>query len=166
MRRLAIAITLSIAAGCGTPPEATDGRDWVEDLQPVLAENGLVWERMLRTAADVHEGKGDADVTALAWNQDLVPLVEHVRDEAALIQPPNAWATDHAAIVAVWAARAEAYRDLSVALRQGDTERWRNARPRADKAKLDEEAWFRTTNDKLRTLGITLDQYPTGVGTR
>ena len=164
MRRLAIAMTL--AGGCGAPPEAKESRDWVEDLQPVLAENGLVWERMLMTAADVHEGKRDADGTALAWNQDLVPLVEHVRDEAALIQPPNGWATEHAALVAVWAQRAESYRDLSVALRQGDTERWRNARPRADKAKLDEEAWFRTTNDKLRPLGITLDQYPTGGGAR
>lgn len=163
MRRLGIGIALALGAigGCASPPETVDARDWADDLTPVLVENGLVWERMLTTAAAVHDGNLDVDGAITAWDRDLVPLAEHVRDQAALVQAPNAWAADHAALVAVWAARAESYRDLSVALRQGDTERWRNARANADKAKLDEEGWFRATNEKLRSLGVTLDQYPT-----
>lgn len=153
-----IAVWASLA-GCSPSPEQAAARAWSDDLAPVLAENGLVWQRVLETAADVHDGRADTDAAYATWKRDIVPLTEHVRDQAALVQAPNAWVLDHATLVEVWSVRAGAYRDLSVALDQGDTERWRNARARADKAKLDEEAWFQATNEKLRPYGLTLDQY-------
>lgn len=133
---------------------------YAQSLEPLLDENGLVADRLLETAAAVYNGTAASTEVKLAWVQDIVPLAEHLRDQAVLVQPPVEYAEDHRQLVEIWSTRADAYREIGDALVSGDLEQWKKGREQADDAKLREEAWFRATNEKLQPHGVSLDQFP------
>ena len=132
----------------------------MRQLQPLLAENGLLAERVLEGASDVHDGRASAATTAMAWEREIAPLARHLHDQARRVDPPGAWASSHQRLVDIWGSRAESYETLAQAVRDGDGARWRRGRALADQAKLDEEAWFSAANERLTPSGISLDQYP------
>ena len=152
---------MSLLAGCPQPGATTGpAHTYAQSLEPLLDENGLVAERLLETAAEVYNGKAASAEVKLAWAQDVVPLAEHLRDQAVLVQPPVEYADDHKQLVEIWSTRADAYREIADALRSGDMDQWKKGREQADDAKLREEAWFRATNEKLSAHGVALDQFP------
>jgi hypothetical protein len=147
--------------GCpGTTPEQSEAELYVAQLDPILQENGLVGDIVLMLAADLHDSKLESGAARARWEGDVVPLADHLRDQAAAVQAPAGWAQHHRELVEIWTTRADAYHDASDAIRLGDPERWRAARQRADAAKLREEAWFQDVNRVLAAYGRGVDQFP------
>lgn len=152
---------LVLLVGC---PQANSGANdaalYVAELEPLVRENGLVADTMLHLAADVHDGRADGSVALQRWERDIVPLADHLRDQAAAVQPPPAWAQHHKDLVDIWTTRADAYHDAAEAVQLADAERWKLARQNADAAKLREETWFQEVNKRLADYNISLDQFP------
>lgn len=151
---------LFLLAGCALDPDAEQAAGYVVDLQPVLFENAALADRVLALSVSVSEKKASPEQIRKAWDDEIVPLAEHLHDQASFVRPPPAWAESHAQLVDLWADRAAAYRALSVAIEEGDEKRWRDARALADGVKLHEEQWFRTTNQKLAGWHLAVDPYP------
>lgn len=149
-----------LLAGCARDPVDPQTAAWVHQLRPLLAENGLLAARVLHAATDVHNGEASPTTAALAWESEIVPLALNLRDQAELVQAPVRHEADHKRLIAIWDARATGYGDISRAIDEGDETRWKRGRSLADKAKLDEEAWFNDVNLRLGPQGIHLDQYP------
>lgn len=153
-------IALLLLAGCQSSAGPPESVLYVRQLQPLLAENGLLAERILEGAAQVHDERASAATTAVTWQREIVPLAVHLHDQAQRLDAPQSWATSHQRLVDIWGERAEGYELLSTAIRKGDADAWRRGRAMADQAKLDEESWFAGANDRLGPTGIVLDQYP------
>jgi hypothetical protein len=145
---------------CGPDPTNVAARTYADSLQPLLDENGLLALHLLDAAADVHDAKATSEQTRVTWETDIVPLAEHLRDQALIVDAPPDWAADHKGLTDIWTARADAYREISEAIAQGDGELWKRGREEADTAKLAEETWFQRANERLGPAGVTLDQFP------
>ncbi len=154
MKSLTLLLPLALAS-CMSPT-ARSAPAYVAELAPLLQENGLLAERVLEAAAAAHNGTTDAAALEDAWQHEITPLSEHLRDHAMLAEPP----VRHADLVDLWSDRAEAYRALTEALADGDLTSWQAARATADQVKLREEEWFKTTNVELASTWVSLDQYP------
>jgi hypothetical protein len=156
-------ITATLGAGCGHRAAPPDDAFYVGQLIPVLADNGLLADRMLHAAADLSEGsKSQAAGPRVAerWRDEIVPLAHHVHDQAALLQPPEPWVDRHSSLVAIWAARAQGYQLVLDGVSFADEARFKRGRALADQAKLDEESWFQDANTALQPSSLALDQYP------
>jgi len=149
-----------LLAACSSEPAPPDAVMYVRQLQPLLAENGLLAERVLEGASQVHDERTSPAATAMTWTREVAPLARHLHDQAERVDAPTAWAPSHQRLVVIWGSRADSYDLLVRALKDGDPALWRKGRARADQAKLDEEAWFASTNERLAPAGIRLDQYP------
>ena len=141
-------------------PTARTAPAYISELAPLLQENGLLAEQVLVVAAGVHNKTMSEADAAAAWSADLTPLAEHIRNHADLTEVPIEWSGRHVQLVDVWSDRAEAYRALTEALRDGDRASWLVARGIAEEVKVREERWFNEVNNDLRPLRITLDPYP------
>jgi hypothetical protein len=154
-------LVLVALAGCQpNDPAEQSARQYASSLEPLLAENGLLFNVLLDASADVYNGKTVTAETRVSWDRDVVPLAEHLRDQGLLVLPPPEWAADHKGLVEIWTTRAEAYRNISNAMAVGDLDQWKSGRDQADTAKLAEEEWFRGANSRLSPYGIVLDQFP------
>lgn len=150
----------ALLLACTPDPLAVEARQYVVDLDPILQENGLVAERLLIQAAAAYDGKVQPRDTRLAWTADIVPLAEHLRDQAVAVQAPASWTQDHKELVDIWTRRADGYRDLAESVDTGDPALFKDGRAKADNAKVDEETWFRDTNARLEPFGLYVDQFP------
>jgi hypothetical protein len=154
-------LLLALLGGCKPEdPALSDAHRYLGALAPVLAENGLLARRLLDASATLYNDPTAQSEVKLAWTHDLVPLAEHLRNQADLVDAPPTWDAEHEALIDIWTARSEAYREIAESMHQGDADLWLSARQQADKAKLDEEAWFKEANDRLGPLGLTVDQFP------
>ena len=153
-------IILLLATACALYSNAGQAADYVVQLQPVLFENAALADRVLALSVAVSEKKATPDQVRKAWDDDIVPLAEHLHAQVSFVQPPSAWAESHAQLVDLWGDRAAAYRSLSIATDEGDEKRWREARALADGVKLHEEDWFRSTNQRLAGWHLSVDPYP------
>jgi hypothetical protein len=147
-------------AACALDPDSRAAADYVTRLQPVLFENAELADEVLSLSSQVYEKKIPSDKLEQSWDADIVPLAEHLHDQASFVEPPPGWGESHAQLVAIWGDRASAYRSLGRAIHDGDTERWRQARELADGVKLREEEWFRTTNQRLVSYRLVVDPFP------
>lgn len=155
------ALTLLTAlVACAPPAVPQDTATYVTQLHPLLQENGLLADKVLEGAADVHDGRASPNTASLVWENEIVPLAGHLHAQAEIVQPPTRWASEHRELVSIWGSRAEGYVLVAEAVNSGDAARWKRGRALADKAKLDEESWFEEVNTRLAPLGIDLDQYP------
>jgi len=154
-------LVLVVLVGCPEPdPAARTAPEYVSRLEPLLYENGFLAERMLTAAAGVYNDTSGTEEVKKAWSKEVVPLSRHLADQAAVTVPPPEWADRHAELVAAWSDRADAYQEIEIAVEDGDREAWKQARKKADDAKLREEDWFRTMNRQLAPIGLALDQFP------
>jgi hypothetical protein len=153
-------LAILLAAGCGPDDATRSARAYVEQLEPLLYENGLLAERLLLAAADAHDDRVAPTALHTTWTTDLRPLAEHLAWQAAATSPPPEWAGRHERLVAAWSDRATAYRLIDEAARAGDREEWRRAREQADRATIAEERWFSEMDVELAPYGLALDQYP------
>lgn len=153
---------LSLAlAGCASlTSTASTTTVYLTDLQPLLQENSLLAERVLVQAAAIYDEDAKPEQVADAWSTEIVPLAEHLSNQAALVDAPVPYSARHAELVEIWADRAGAYRGLVEAMAAADAERWNAARTRADDVKLAEEKWFDALNEELADQGLAVDQYP------
>jgi hypothetical protein len=158
--RASVLAVVFLFACTPTNSGANDAALYVAELEPLVRENGLVADAMLHLAADVHDGRADGSLARERWDRDIVPLADHLRDQAAAVQPPAAWAQHHKDLVDIWTYRADAYHDASEAVTLADAERWKLARQRADAAKLREETWFQEVNKRLADYDMAVDQFP------
>ncbi|MEQ1504795.1 MAG: hypothetical protein ABMB14_21340 [Myxococcota bacterium] len=154
-----IAITVLWAlVGCGGPGDATS--QYVGSLQPLLQENGLLSERVLSLAAEIYNDASKPQQVADKWGREVVPVAEHLANQASIVPAPAEFTPDHQELVQIWGDRASAYRRLSEAIQTGDTDQWNTARDLADQVKLREEKWFDRLNDRLAPAGVLVDPYP------
>lgn len=151
---------VSLVACPAADSGSKDAALYVAELEPLVRENGLVADTMLHLAADVHDARADGPIVRQRWERDVVPLADHLRDQAAAIQPPPAWAQHHKDLVDIWTTRADAYHDAGEAVALADAERWKLARQNADAAKLREETWFQEVNKRLAGHNMSVDQFP------
>src|SRR5678815_2840335 len=113
-------------AGCQpTDPAEQSARQYASSLEPLLAENGLLFNILLDASAGVYNSKAVTAETRVAWDRDIVPLSEHLRDQGLLVLPPPEWSADHKGLVEIWTTRAEAYRDISNSMQIGDLDLWK-----------------------------------------
>ena len=141
-------------------PEAQRDKAYVKDIQPLLVENGHLAERVLLLSAKVYNKDGDPDSVAQAWTRDVVPLAEHLHNQAQFVTPPKSWLEDHDELVGIWGERAQAYRSLSEALVLSDVDAWKQARAQATRVKLAEEEWFKESNKRLAASNLPIDPTP------
>jgi hypothetical protein len=152
---------LALWAACAPPsPESRAAAAYLDALQPLLADNGLLYDTMT-SAAGAAEGTPERQqATTEVWANDITPLAEHLRDQAGRVVPPSGWEEPHHTLTAVWTDRARAYRAIATALAQHDSDAFRDGQRRSDAAKAAEEEWFRSTNLRLAPLGHGIAQYP------
>jgi hypothetical protein len=152
-------VLVALFLGCASPEERA-AAEYVAALEPLLDENALVAERLGLAAAAVFRGESHGTAVRVAWQSELVPLAAHLQDQAKLLVVPPDWTDTHRALVEVWGARADAYRDLANAVNEGDDALWSTANARAHAAKVDEERWFISTNVRLQPYQLTATQFP------
>lgn len=159
-----MALTWSIflvLSGCLTPdPAAVEAQGYVASVDPLLHENGFVADVLLRTAAKTYDGTAKPEETRATWSNDIVPLTEHLRDQATLVAAPPAWVSDHENLIDIWTERADAYRHIADAVESGDPDLFQKGREQAYNAKLREETWFRDVNKRLEPYHLVVDQFP------
>jgi hypothetical protein len=126
----------------------------------LLADNGLLADRVLRTAAAVANGTAAPEETRKEWETTITPLARHLHEQAALVQADGTWIEPQERLTRLWGARATGYEFVVEALQTGDDERWRRGVALADQAKLDEEAWFKEISARLAGEGVRIDQFP------
>lgn len=143
---------------CSSGDDATS--KYLGQLNPLLHENGLLAERVLLQAAQVYNDAAKPEQVADAWVAEIVPLAEHLHDQASFVEPPPPYATTHQEIVQIWGDRAVAYRSLGEAIQSGNTDEWNKATGLASDVKLREEKWFDTLNTALAESGLSVDPYP------
>lgn len=154
-------LSLTFLVACATDPRQAAATRYLQVLQPLMLENSMLADRVLVQAAAVYNESGGPKQVADAWEGEIVPLAEHLADQASLVQPPTDYAARHGELVTIWVDRAAAYRALSEAIRSGEAEAWNPARRDAESAKIREENWFNQLNETVTPLGIPLvDQYP------
>ena len=151
---------LGLVACAALSPETRDTHRYVKELQPLLVENGHLASRVLSLAARVYNDQGAPDDLAATWTDEVVPLAEHLHQQAQFLQPPEPWAARHQELVDIWGDRAMAYRTLSEALVLADPDAWKKGRAEATEVKLREEEWFKGANLTLAPMGIQLDPMP------
>ncbi len=144
---------------CATTPQQSDVA-YARDLAPVLADNGLLAERVLQLAGDATQPNPDHERLARGWTQDVVPLAIHVAVVSATVEAPPTWTARHGELVSLWDRRATAAQEAAAALSEGDRARWDRAAADLTRNRLDEEAWFRAANEALAPTGIPLDAIP------
>jgi len=154
-------ITLPLLASLtGCAPGDDDTTRYLTMLQPLLQENGLLSERVLLQASKIYNEAVKSDQVADAWIHEIVPVSEHLHNQASFVQPPSAYAQTHADLVLIWGDRALAYRNLGEAIQTGNSDEWNKARDLANQVKLREEKWFDTLNQGLATSNLSVDPYP------
>lgn len=149
-----------LTAACGPPAVPADTAIYLGQLQPLLQENGLLAERILEAAAQVHNGRSSPTAASATWQEEVVPIARHLHDQALRVDAPAAWAADHDRLTQIWGSRADGYTEISVGITRGERGAWQRGRALADQAKLDEEAWFTEAQKRVRPYGVELDQYP------
>lgn len=143
---------------CSTGDDAT--AQYLNQINPLLHENGLLAERVLLQAAKVYNDAVKPDQVAEVWVDEIVPLAEHLQNQASFVEPPAEHMQTHQELVAIWRDRAVAYRNLGEAIQSGSTDEWNKATALASDVKLREEKWFDTLNTALAESGRTVDPYP------
>ncbi len=154
------AFAVVLVACSALSPDTQAANRYVKELQPLLVENGHLASRVLSLAARVYNGEGDPGDLARAWTSEVVPLAEHLHQQAQFVQAPEPWAARHEELVDIWGDRAQAYRTLSEALVLADLDGWKKGRAEATEVKLREEEWFKSANLTLAPMGIQLDPMP------
>jgi hypothetical protein len=160
LRAMYSTLTLVVVlGGCGASDDETT--QYLNALQPLMQENGLLAERVLLQAAKIYNNEAvKPDQVADAWIHEIVPIAEHLHNQASFVAPPSSFATTHADLVLIWGDRALAYRNLGEAIQTGNTDEWNKARELANQVKLREERWFDTLNGALAPSNLMVDPYP------
>lgn len=160
MLRTALPLALVLSGCTQLDPATTATTDYLTRLQPLLQENSLLAERVLFQAAGLYNDATKPSQVAQAWTVEIVPLAEHLHHQSTFVSAPEPWSARHAELVEIWGERAEAYRNLSEAIRLGDAPLWNDSRKKADSVKLAEEDWFNNLNRAVGPLGLVVDPYP------
>jgi hypothetical protein len=153
-------LSLALAGCAGLSPASSSTTVYLSELQPLLQENSLLAERVLFQAAAIYNEAAKPEQIANAWSAEIVPLSEHLANQAGFVSAPEPWSANHAELVEIWTDRAVAYRNLVEAIKTADADQWNTARAQADDVKLAEEKWFDALNEKLAPQGLVVDQYP------
>jgi hypothetical protein len=154
-----IPLTLFLGlSGCTAGDD--DTTRYLTALQPLLQENGLLAERVLLQASKIYNEAVKPDQVSEAWIHEIVPVSEHLYNQAGFVQPPSTYAQTHADLVLIWGDRALAYRNLGEAIQTGNSDEWNKARDLANQVKLREEKWFDTLNQSLAASNLSVDPYP------
>lgn len=156
--RLVLLLTTSSLFGCG--PLDSSANTYLDQLDPLIVENAILAERVLVLAAGLYNEEAEPARVAEAWEGEIVPLAEHLHAQASVVIAPTEWAPQHNQLVGIWSSRAEAYRDIAIAVETGDEARWKGATGKARQVKLDEEEWFRSVKNELSLRGLTVSQFP------
>ena len=150
-----------VGAGCSEAPERVQMRAYLTDLRPVLYENRLLAEQVLRQGAAVYNEDSSPDEVMDAWDGTVVPLAQHVHDLAAGIEPPDTVSPDHRALVSLLDRRQRAYRGLSDAFHLAQEDAFVDAQREVNKVTLEEDRWVRTFNQRLQIMRLrSLDLVP------
>ena len=153
-----ISILVGVLACASGPGDSTS--DYLVRLQPLLQENGVLAEQVLFQAASIYNEAVKPEQVADSWTHDVVPLAEHLHNQASFVTAPTEFAQVHTDLVEIWGDRALAYRNLGEAIQTGNIEEWNKARELADSVKLREEKWFDRLNNTLAPSGLIVDPYP------
>lgn len=153
-------LLLSALVSCVPKGPSYETSAYVIALHPLLQENSLLAEKVLETAAGVHADKLDGPGATEAWRSEILPIAEHLHQQAAIVHAPGPWVDAHVQLVEAWGTRAEAYALIAEGVERGDLQRWKRGRSMAVTAQLDEERWFQESNQRLTPKGISLDQFP------
>ncbi|HHO53638.1 MAG TPA: hypothetical protein ENK18_22890 [Deltaproteobacteria bacterium] len=151
---------LLLTLSCQTDPAARAATTYINQLQPLLQENGLLAEHVLFQAAAIYNKADRQGDVAKAWSTSVVPLAEHLYDQSTFIEPPEQWVSSHDELVEIWGVRAQAYRNISEGLQMADQEAWESGRLQAQTATQKEELWFDQVNTIIAPMGFLIDAYP------
>lgn len=152
---------LLILSGCAYfDPELGAAIEYIEKVQPLMAENSLLAERTLVLASELHDKKADDAKVLEVWTNEIVPLSQHLHMQAGQLDPPELWKDSHGELVTIWTDRTAAYRDFGEAIVLADSERWDRARTQYQTMIDREQAWFQGTAARLQPYELTLEQYP------
>ncbi|MEZ4321372.1 MAG: hypothetical protein R3F61_28125 [Myxococcota bacterium] len=155
--------TLLVGAllGCSTlDPKTSAATEYVNDVQPLMLENSLLAERLLQLAAMSYNDTVPEAGFAPTWNDEIVPLAEHIHIQADSVEVPSDWKDLHDNLVVIWSDRASAYRSMGEAIVLADRKRWKEARELEGQVVKREETWFQTVASQLGQYDLTLEQYP------
>ena len=114
---------------------------------------------LIQSAGIYNEAVGPKDI-AVAWEQKVVPMSEHLAHQATFVPVPLEYQQRHAELVQIWSDRAAAYRAMAEATRTANADEWNAARAKADQVKTRESAFFNGLNNQLQPLNLQLDPYP------
>ncbi|MCA9494316.1 MAG: hypothetical protein KC621_30530 [Myxococcales bacterium] len=155
-------LTLTVLASCtAMNPQTAAATAYLDAIRPLMIENSMLADRVLVQAAAIYNEAETPKEVAAAWETEIVPVAEHLADQAGLVVAPGPYQPRHAELVSIWTDRATAYRSVAEAIRVGDPDAWMPARKEAENAKIREENWFNQLNENVVPLGIPLvDEYP------
>jgi hypothetical protein len=155
-----LAMTFLAFLACTPSPTRGDAEAYTSQLAPLLDENGLLADHLLKVASRTHHAQLPVTEVTTVWTQDLAPLAQHLHIQATLIQPPAEWVVEHARLIQIWGHRAQGYELIAQGLHHADASRVKRGRALSDQAKLEEESWFQDINTRLAPDGLALDQLP------
>jgi len=148
-------------SGCTTlDPQTTAATQYVNSVQPLMVENSLLSERLLLLASQIYNEKVPEDGFSPVWNDEIVPLAEHLHIQADSTEVPSEWQDLHENLVVIWSDRASAYRSMGEAIILADRTRWDEARRLEGQVVKREETWFQSVGSQLGQYDLTLEQYP------
>lgn len=154
-------LVMGSLTGCATlDPETAAATEYVNDVQPLMLENSLLAERLLVLASRLYNEDVPEDGFAPLWNDEIVPLAEHLHIQSDATKVPEAWKERHDNLVVIWSDRATAYRAMGEAIVLADRKRWKEARELEGQVVKREETWFQGVSSELAPFDLVLEQYP------
>ncbi len=147
--------------GCAAlDPDTAAATSYVNAAQPLMLENSLLAERLLTLSAQVYNDDVPKEGFVEPWNDEIVPLAQHVHIQADETEVPSEWRDLHDQLVVIWSDRASAYQSMGEAILLADRSRWNKARELEGQVVKREEAWFQTANTQLAPFQLEIEQYP------
>jgi hypothetical protein len=151
---------LPLVLACAGGPEAGEAQQYVDAMNPVLAQNGALAQSFLTEASRVKKKEVDGGQLAELLTKELAPhALELSRSVAAITPTEPRLSASHAVLVHSWSERAAAYTALSEAWARGDVTAWDAGVRKNTAAKLEEERYFTEINGVLGEWDLSITQY-------
>jgi len=153
-------IILALAA-CGPDSREKAATAYAVEMQELLDENKAIGREFLDVAGKIKKGSLDTHSVAKRFGERIVPRAVKLAKKVEAIDPgTDNLAKVHGEIERAWQIRADAYRQLRIAWKDGDLQAYKRALHDHRAVEKAEARYLEATNTILTPYQLSLDPYP------
>ena len=154
-------IILGLLTACGPDARERDAMAYVEQMQPLLAENLTLSREFLDMAAKIKQRELTHDQLAERMGERIVPRAKALKESVKAVAPETQALSDvHKGLVRAWSNRADAYGRMHTAWQSDDLQVFNAAAGDHTTVQKAEQRYFVAVESVLAPYKLKLDSYP------